>query len=220
MEDYYRYWDNRYKVGEINFIKESANNLQRKFFIDWISKADHIKSILEVGPGEMLEYQQILKLRPDIEYSIADVSKIFLNNCKKKYPKVNTYRISLEDLNTIDKEFDCIYLCQVLEHSVDVRKAIRNTISLAKEFHFVFFKWRWRGGGLECEYYESKNLCSTQFNVWDIIKEIQKYGKIEYSNVISRKGNIHTLKEYQQLRGKKRSKQRDRNWLAIHGRRK
>jgi hypothetical protein len=220
MHKSYTYWDNRYKVGEINFIKTSAQNLQRKFFIDWLSKADHVKSILEVGPGEMLEYQSIRSKRPDIKYAISDVSMIFIENCKQKYPAVDTYRVSLEELDTINKEFDCIYICQVLEHSVNIRKAIKNAVNIAKEFHFVFFKWRWRGGGLESKYYESKNLCSTEFNIWKIIDEIKKHGNIEYSNVISRKGNTHTLKEYQDLKGTKRSRQRDRNWLAIHGIRK
>jgi ubiquinone/menaquinone biosynthesis C-methylase UbiE len=125
MHKSYTYWDNRYKVGEINFIKTSAQNLQRKFFIDWLSKADHVKSILEVGPGEMLEYQSIRSKRPDIKYAISDVSMIFIENCKQKYPAVDTYRVSLEELDTINKEFDCIYICQVLEHSVNIRKAIK-----------------------------------------------------------------------------------------------
>jgi len=220
MEKTYGYWDSRYKVGKINFIKESEDNPQRKFFVDWVSKADHIKSILEVGPGEMLEYQRIRKLRPDIKYSIADISVIFIENCKLKYRKVNTYRVPLEKLNNIKNEFDCVYLCSVLEHSVNVSEAIKNTINLGKEFHFVFFKWRWTGGGLESRYYPTKNLCSTNFNIWEIINEIKKYAEIDYCNIISRKGNIHSIEEYQSLIKKKKGNHRNGGWLAIHGRRK
>ena len=167
----------------------------------------------------MLEYQNIRKIRPDIKYSISDVALIFINNCKKKYPEVDTYNVPLEKLHTIGEEFDCIYISQVLEHAIDIKKAIKSAISMAKEFHFVFFKWRWKGGGLETKYYSTKNLCSTQFNIWHVIKEIKKYGVIEYQNVLTKKGKTHTLEEYYKLKTKRKALQRDRNWLAIHGRR-
>ena len=104
-----------YKIGEIEFIKKRIEHPHRKFFVDWVCHSEKIKSILEVGPGEMIEYQSISKRRPDIKYSISDISLLFINNCKEKYPKVDTYRIPLERLDSFEKgKFDCIYQASVL----------------------------------------------------------------------------------------------------------
>lgn len=218
LQTYYNYWDNRYKVGEIQFIKKSSHNPQRKFFVDWVCRCEDIKSILEVGPGEMIEYKMIHKRRPDVNYSIADVSKIFIENCRKKHPEVDTYRISLEELDILkDKNFDCVYQSAVFEHSPDVRAAIKNCISIGKQFHFVFFKWRWKDGGLKSQFFKGKNFYSSSFNIWKIIEEIEKYGSIDYADVISKNGNIPIEQLFRKRKGKK---QRDGRWLAIHGSRK
>jgi hypothetical protein len=166
----------------------------------------------------MIEYQLISKERPDIKYAISDVSNIFINNCKEKFPEVETYRMPVEQLNELNKEFDCVYQCAVFEHSLNVRAAIRNCINLGKIFHFVFFRWRWKGGGLKPRLFESKNFYSSTYNIWQILKEIEKYGQIDYTNVINNKGDIYSLEEYRKI--SKRIKQRDGSWLAIHGRRK
>ena len=79
----YNYWDSgRYKIGEINFIKNRQEHPCRQFFADWVINTPSIESILEAGPGEMVEYNLIIEKRPDINYSIIDVSSMFINNCK------------------------------------------------------------------------------------------------------------------------------------------
>lgn len=215
--EYYNYWDNRkdYKIGKIDFIKNTKNHPHRKLFIDFICKSKKIKKILEIGPGEMIEYQTILKKRPDIKYSISDISLLFINNCKEKYPQVNTYRIPIEQLNSIGKnKFDCVYLASVLEHSANVKKAIKNCIDVSKIFHFVFFKWSW-SGDLKPKYYPTKNLYSTCFNIWKIIEEINLYASINYASVcMSESGKLIPLKEYS---NGKTGKNRDHNYLIIHG---
>ena len=216
---YYTYWDNRgYKIGDIKFINSRRDHPHREFFVNWVANSPHIKSILEVGPGEMVEYERIAKLRPDIKYSISDVALMFLNNCKQKHPNVNAHQIPLERLNKFKKgEFDCIYQASVFEHSADVAKAIKNCIHIAKEFHFVFFKWKWTGG-IQSKYYQSKNLYSSNFNIWRIIDEIKKYGTIEYTNVcMNRTGKIVPLEKF--AKGK-RGSHRSGNYLMIHGRQK
>ena len=72
----YEYWDGRYKVGKIDFIRKTKTHPQRSAFVNWVKDVKEIKSILEVGPGEMVEYQMLRKLRPSIDYSIADVAKV------------------------------------------------------------------------------------------------------------------------------------------------
>ena len=219
FQKYYNYWNDRgYRVGKIKFIETTRSNPQRKFFVDWVSDSNNIKSVLEIGPGEMIEYQMLRYLRGDIKYSITDVCSEFIRNCKERFPQVDTYKIPAERLNELDKEFDCVYESCVFEHSPDVKAAIKNSIKLAKHFHFVFFRWRWKGGGLKSRFFEKKNLCSSTFNIWKILEEIEKYGIIEHTNVMNQRGTIYSLEEYRDI--SRRVKQRDGNWLAIHGRRK
>lgn len=220
----YEYWDGRYKVGKIDFIRKTKTHPQRSAFVNWVKDVKEIKSILEVGPGEMVEYQMLRKLRPSIDYSIADVATIFLKNCQKRYPQVGTYNLGLEQLDQIDRTFDCVYVSCVFEHAANVQKAIRNCINLGDYFHFVFFKWSWTTGGLMSAYSESKGFYSTYFNIWDILTEIKKYGNIEYSKVIHVDGLKYNLEQYQEMmktnNGKVRRFHRNGEWLAIHGRRK
>ena len=90
------------------------------------------------------------------------------------------YNNVLERLNLFKRrEFDCLYQSSVFEHSANVRTAIKNCIYISKEFHFVFFKWRWTGGGLNSKFYPTKKLYSSVFNIWNIIEEIKLYGIIE-----------------------------------------
>lgn len=220
LPKHYTYWDNRnYKIGEIDFINDRRDHPHRSFFVDWVAKSSHIKSILEIGPGEMVEYERIVKRKPDIKYSIVDVCSMFINNCKQRYPKVNTYQMPLEQLEGFEKQqFDCIYQASVFEHSPDVIKAIKNCIYVAKEFHFVFFKWKW-SGGLQSRYYQKKNLYSSDFNIWKIIDEIKKYGIIECSSVCMNKtGELIPLLEFSKNKGK--GKHRSGDYLMIHGKQK
>ena len=216
---YYKYWDNRnYKIGSIGFINGRRTHPHRAFFVNWVVNSPHIKNILEAGPGEMVEYEFISKERPDIKYSIVDITSMFINNCKQKYPNVETYQMPLEHLDGFEKQqFDCIYQASVFEHSPDVVKAIKNCIYLAKEFHFVFFKWSWVGN-LESKFYPTKNLYSSNFNIWKILNEIEKYGVIEYADVCMNKtGKIIPLTNFS--KGKK-GMHRSGDYLMIHGKQK
>ena len=58
----YNYSDSgRYKIGDIDFIKNRQEHPCRFFFADWVINTPSIESILEAGPGEMVEYNLIIK---------------------------------------------------------------------------------------------------------------------------------------------------------------
>ena len=211
----YNYWDSRYKIGEINFINDRRTHPCRKFFADWVINTPEIKSILEAGPGEMVEYNLIVAEKPDINYSIMDVADIFLDNCKQNYPSVSTYRMPLERINKFKKQqFDCVFQTAVFEHSPDVTKAIKNFIYAGNIFHFVFFQWSY-GGDLESIFFSEKKFYSSRFNMRLIMREIEKYGNIEYANVcMNETGDIIPFDEFSKG---KRGYWRSGDWLMIHG---
>jgi hypothetical protein len=182
---YYDRWeDDIYKIGNITFINNRRNHPCRPFFANWVASTDDVNSVLEAGPGEMVEYQLIKEAKPSIDYSIVDVSGMFIDNCKNKYPEVSTYRMPLERLSGFEsKQFDCVFQTSVFEHSPNVAEAIKNFMYVGKTFHFVFFKWNY-GGDLSITYSAGKKCCSSCFNINMIFDEIEKHGDIEYASVI------------------------------------
>jgi len=217
-KEWLNYWDSRYEVGNIKFIDNRRNHPCRKFFADWVINSPQIKSILEAGPGEMVEYNLIVKERPDIKYSIIDVAKIFIKNCKKKYPSVRTYLIPLEELNLFkEKQFDCVFQTAVFEHSSDVIKAIKNFMYVGKTFHFVFFQWSF-GGTLIPRYFPEKKLFSSKFNIRLIMREIEKYGDIEYATICM--NETGELVPFDKFSERKKGYWRSGDYLMIHGKTK
>ena len=80
MEDYSKAWD-KYEIGKVKFINRRREHPCRKAFVDFVSK-EGFNNILEVGGGELIEAQSILKIKPLIKYYVVDVSKVFLKFSK------------------------------------------------------------------------------------------------------------------------------------------
>ena len=216
MESYYKNWEkDKRQIGKIGFINARRAHPCRKAFADWVENSNGIKSILEAGPGEMIEYSLLKKKGLDIDYSIVDVSGLFIDNCKEKYPEVKTYRMPLEKINGIKKkQFDCVYQCSVFEHSSDIKSAIKNFMNLGKNFHFTFFKWSY-SGGLKENYNKAKDVYSSYFNIYKIFEEICKYGEIESKQVCMNK--TKELVDFDEFSKGKSGKWRSGDYLMVKG---
>lgn len=181
-------WNN-YEIGNVSWINDRVNHAHRHVFINYVINSKHINSVLEIGPGELIECQSICSMR-DVNYTIVDVSDTFLDNCKSKLPKVNTIKCNMEHFNDVDvNQFDVAYVAAVLEHSCNIKLAIRNILVASKEFHFVLFKWKFRGG-MKINYNKNKAYYSTFFNIFNLIKIIKRYADIRYADVISEDGSM------------------------------
>jgi len=172
----------KYKLGKISWTEHVHPS--KNVFINLIQdNINSIKSVLEVGPAEMVEYQEIIKCRP-IDYTILDISTLFLNTCKEKFPEVKTIHGIMEE--PIDGQFDLVYGSRVLEHSHNVGLAIKNLITSAKYFCFIMFKWAWMGD-LESTMIISQttkmNYYSSYFNIQLLLNEISSHGKINFCQV-------------------------------------
>lgn len=216
ISNYYQKWNN-YKIGEIKFINVRKNHPHRKIFVDYVIK--HCKTVLEIGPGEMIEYQMISKQK-SIKYSIIDVSDVFLKNCREKYPDVKTTKCPIELLKTHNK-FDVVYACDVLEHTFNIKIAIKNIMLSANNFHMVMFKWSYVKSSMMPNWRISNNAkyWTTCYNIWKILKEFGRYGKIEYVKVcLEKTGEFIDLDDFAKFsmnRGELTHRGGDR--LIIHG---
>lgn len=189
----YEKW-NQYKVGKIEWINKRRQHPHRQWFVDYI--IDNASSVLEIGPGELIEYQKI-KEQKKIEYAIVDVSDLFLKNCSSKFPEVKTFQLPMEDLSLekIGKLYDIVYVASVLEHSRNIKLALRSLMSVAKRFHFVMFKWSY-GGSLESVYIKKKKYWSTSFSIYELMKEINQVGQIDRCFVMKKNGEIVSFENY------------------------
>jgi len=181
----YEKWDD-YAIGSVRFINRTKNHGHRQIFVDSVN---NMRSILEIGPGEMIEYAAIRDANPDIKYSVMDVSDLFLDHCKFTFPEVKTIKMKMEDISTDIGRYDMVYVSSVLEHSENIKVAIRNLMSIADNFHFVLFKWNY-SGNLKSQYNKKKKYWSTSFNVNMLLEEISTHGTITSCDVISTDGSV------------------------------
>jgi len=204
----YSKW-NYHKIGQTSFVNHNRNHPHRNLFVDWV--INNASSVIEIGPGELIEYQDIRKQK-DIEYTIVDVSDVYVDYCSKHFPEIKIIQSSIEDLKT-RLRFDVVYAASLLEHMRDIKLALRNMIKLADRFHFVMFKWSYEGN-LQSYYKKKKKYWSTKFNIWKLLDEISKLGNIESTQLVCRNGNIRDFEEYSQG---KVGEHRTGDYLVIRG---
>ena len=192
MKDYEKW--SKYELGKITWINNRVSHPHRKYFVNYV--INNASSVIEVGPGEMIEYQMISSEK-DIDYAIVDVSELFIGNCTKNFSNVRIYKMPMEELSPdkVDQIYDVIYVASVLEHSKDVRLAVKSLMSVAKRFHFVMFKWSY-DGNLKPTYHKKKKYWSSSFDIHKLLKEIVQWGKIDLCAVALEDGGIVDFKEY------------------------
>ena len=121
-KEYKTKWD-KYKIGKVEWINNRRSHPARRLFMDHVEQYESIKSILEVGGGELVEAISIKQFREDIEYTVSDISDTFLTYCRS-LDKLNCVKGDMCELPFEDKSFDLFFVSSVLEHSPDVVKTI------------------------------------------------------------------------------------------------
>jgi len=197
---------NHYTEKRIPFIEANRQALFHKLYIDFMTQRTDINSVLEIGPGQLIEYPAIKKLRP-LKYDVVEISEAFIKYCQEHYPEISIIQSQIEQLPTMSLyDYDLVRVCDVIEHTSPVQDAIRNIITCAKYFHITMFKWMTGGSELhpsdirkdrkEHTYY------STKFPLKQIMKEIEKYGKIDTATFIEEETD--TLVEFTKFWDKNR----------------
>ena len=211
----YEKWSN-YTIGEIPWVNKNATHPHREVFIQDVIK-NH-DSVIEVGPGELLECQRIAQ-RKKVDYGVIDVSELFLENCNKNFPDVKTYCSPVEDISQKKVggyKRDIVYAASVIEHLKDVDQAIKNMLSIARHFHFVMFKWNYKGKQLVPHYHPQREYWTSVFNIKLVLDVIRQYGHIEYTQLIKKKtGKRINFSDYHPLSSKRTHRTGD--YMMIHG---
>lgn len=206
----YEKWDD-YEIGKIPFVNKHRHNAQRRDFVEFI-KSVGAKSVLEVGAGELIEYQLIKELDMNIDYTMVDVSDKFLDNCKFRYPEVVRIRDSFDRFVVKDKR-DVSYGSSILEHSENVEKTIKTILASSDRFYFAMFKWRY-DGGLKSVYHKPRKYWTTAFNIYKLLDVVKKYGFIDSVYVLTYDSKRVVFEDYERKAGMIRNGDR----LCFYGR--
>jgi len=206
-------WNN-YVIGKIPFVINTAGHAFRDNYAHYILE-NNIKSVIEFGGGEMLEYQKIRG--QGIDYTSVDVSSTFLGNCRKKYPEVHRIKCEVEKFSN-DKSYQLAYASMILEHTSDVGAAVKNIINAGEEFYLVMFRWKY-GGDLKPAFQSKKRYYSSSFNIRQLIKVIEEQAIITNLCVTDNKTGICTdFDKYNEKLPKMHKKvHRTGNYLIIQG---
>lgn len=110
-----RWWTDNWtdRSAELTaWLEESDTSSRRAVF----SFVDHqpFHSILEIGPGLLIDYRLHWQHRPSIRYEVVDVTPEVLELAKSK--KVRGHHAAIESLPLANNSFDFVYCRHVLEH--------------------------------------------------------------------------------------------------------
>lgn len=202
MCEYKSKW-NRYKIGKVPWIEANRYHAHRDRFVLWVRNRE-VKSILEVGGGELIEAKRL----KEKDYTICDISDVFRGYAEDCGFKTINY--SMNELE-VEKKYDVIYAASVLEHSPDIIETIKRFSKASKYFYFTMFKWLTKGGGLKSRF--DGNFYSTEFDINKLIDLIKRYGIIEDLTLTSPAGHITDFLSYEHKGGLHRNK----TYLSIIG---
>ena len=193
MKEYKNKWNN-YEIGSIKWIDINKEHYCREKFVEYV-EMENIKSIIEVGGGELIEAQKIISKDKDVDYVVVDVSDTFLKFADS-IGGVSAFKGDMIDIPFDNKKYDLIYCSSVLEHSPDIRKTIKEMSRVSNKFYFNMFKWNMKTGNLESVFQDKKKYYSTVFNIDMLLELIGKYGNIEEMAIYNRNGEEESWDDY------------------------
>lgn len=202
----YEKWD-KYEIGKAKFINNTRFHPHRKILEDYV--VNNFNSVIEVGSGELIEYQNIAK-RKNIRYAVVDVSDTF---CKYATQFNIIVHKGAAEYITIDEKYELLYAASIIEHTDNVDSFLRNTAKMSDYFHLVLFKWSY-DGDLSPSYNHKSKYWSSSFNINMLMDAIKTYGRITSTMICMPNSVCCDFKDYSK---DKVGQHRNGNYLIIQG---
>lgn len=96
--------------------------------------ANPAKRVLEVGVGEGFLSGYLSERFPEKSFTGVDLSRSDLESLARLFPRIETYRLSAYELDTLDQTFDVVICAEVLEHLEDPSRALGQIAALEPKF--------------------------------------------------------------------------------------
>lgn len=207
--DYKNKWNN-YTIGKIPWVNSRREHPSRVRFVEITKEVfagSHKPSIIEIGAGECTE---AIQLKDMSDYTVMDISDTFLDHAKANGLK--TIKCDMITKPKIEKKFDVLYMCAVLEHTPDLIKTIRMIKSIANRYIITMFRWGYNGN-IKPTYKTNRKCYSSTF---DIDRIISMLDNILIATVKTEKGKTFEYYEYAKTVDKTKE-HRNGNWLTLFG---
>jgi 2-polyprenyl-3-methyl-5-hydroxy-6-metoxy-1,4-benzoquinol methylase len=139
MDNYYeRYWGKKYPSGSGEIpvgISGGPPQWQEKDLLRIFTCLAGITlgRILDVGSGDGYFADRVSRLKGSGEVFGIDISETAINKAKINYPTLNFSQGQIESLAFSDSFFDTVFAIEVLEHIVDVQRAIEELRRVLKK---------------------------------------------------------------------------------------
>lgn len=118
----------------------SKNPIQRALIRRFVDRlhglfvaANPVRDVLEVGVGEGFISGYLSERFPGVEFSGADLREDDLARVREKFPRIETHRVSIEDLESLGRRWDLVICAEVLEHLDDPARGLAALARVAKE---------------------------------------------------------------------------------------
>jgi SAM-dependent methyltransferase len=92
--------------------------------------AGPVKRVIEVGVGEGFLSGWLSERFPEVQFTGVDLSANDIASLKQKFPRIDAHVGRVEELGFLEKGFDLVMCCEVLEHVDDPPQALDNLLAL------------------------------------------------------------------------------------------
>ena len=117
-------------------IKMMTRNFYTKIH-QIVALLDADDRILEVGCGAGESSRRILEMLHGQEFEVSDIDERYIAKLKETNFPAPVCQESVLRLNRQDKEFDCVFLLEVLEHVPDYERALSEVFRVSRKFVVV-----------------------------------------------------------------------------------
>lgn len=140
IEEHLQWWSKNIEKGsrDQEFTKwlETSDEGSRKFLYNFVEN-NSITEVLEGGPGIFLDYFKFFSQKPQISYTVVDITPSIVQ--KGVELGVKCAHQSLEDLQFKDNAFELTYCRHVFEHLDHYTHALEEMIRVSRKFVVVIF---------------------------------------------------------------------------------
>ena len=115
------------------FLEGDWNNPSRRWAADKVASSvvDGIRTMVEVGPGNGVDYERYLSKYPDLTYTGWEGSSNLYASLCARHPRANWVQQPL--LALPPKSFDLVYARHVLEHQPSLEPSLPHLLDAAIE---------------------------------------------------------------------------------------
>jgi len=93
--------------------------------------------LLEVGCGAGASSRQILEMLHGQEFQVSEIDERYIKKLKETDFPLQVQQESVLNLRRKDKEFDCVFLLEVLEHVWDYKRALSEIFRVSRKYTVI-----------------------------------------------------------------------------------